>query len=96
MNKKELIRQLADETGFKEREVRIVLDCLLRATMKELASDRSLILQSFGTFHAIWQTERPGRNPKTGEPKTIPSRFTVKFKPGVAFLRALNDKETKE
>ncbi len=91
MNKKELIRQLVDETGFKEREVSITLDCLLCAIMKELASDHSLVLQNFGTFRSVWQVERPGRNPKTGEPKTIPSRYTVKFRPGNAFLKALNE-----
>lgn len=91
MNKQELIRQLADETGFHERQVRMTLDCLIRKTMEALANDQSLVLQNFGTFRSVWQTERPGRNPKTGEPKTIPSRFTVKFRPGNAFLKALND-----
>lgn len=91
MNKQELIRQLASETGFHERQVRMTLDCLIRKTMEALANDQSLVLQNFGTFRSVWQTERPGRNPKTGEPKTVPSRFTVKFRPGNAFLKALND-----
>ncbi|WP_288739125.1 HU family DNA-binding protein [uncultured Parabacteroides sp.] len=91
MNKQELIRQLAGETGFHERQVRMTLDCLIRKTMEALANDQSLVLQTLGTFRSVWQTERPGRNPKTGEPKTVPSRFTVKFRPGNAFLKALND-----
>lgn len=91
MNKQELIRQLAGETGLHERQVRMTLDCLIRKTMEALANDQSLVLQNFGTFRSVWQTDRPGRNPKTGEPKTIPSRYTVKFRPGNAFLKALND-----
>ena len=91
MNKQELIRQLAGETGLHERQVRMTLDCLIQKTMEALANDQSLVLQNFGTFPSVWQTERPGRNPKTGEPKTIPSRYTVKFRPGNAFLKALND-----
>ena len=90
MNKQELIRQLADETGFKEPQVRLMIDCFIHKTMEAVAADQAMMLQNFGTFRAVWQTERPGRNPKTGEPKTIPSRYTVKFRPGNAFLKALN------
>lgn len=94
MNKQELIRQLADETGFKEPQVRQMIDCFIRKTMEAVAADQAMVLQNFGTFRAVWQTERPGRNPKTGEPKTIPSRYTVKFRPGNTFLKVLNeDKE---
>lgn len=94
MNKQELIRQLADETGLKERKVRQMIECFIRKTIEAVAADEAMVLQNFGTFRAVWQTERPGRNPKTGEPKTIPSRYTVKFRPGNAFLKALNeDKE---
>lgn len=91
MNKQELIKQLGDETGVSCREVRLVVDCLLQKTMNTVSEDTSLILQNFGTFRAVWQNERPGRNPKTGEPKTIPSRWTVKFRPGNAFMKALNN-----
>lgn len=93
MNKKELIRQLVDETGFKERQVRTVVECLLRKTIDVLVNDQALVLQTFGTFRTVWQAERPGRNPKTGEPKVVPSRRTVKFKPGKAFLWELNNNE---
>lgn len=90
MNKQELIRQLADDTGLKPRQVRLVVNGLILKTMEILSEDNSLVLQNFGTFRAIWQNERPGRNPKTGEPKTIPSRWTVKFRPGNAFHKKLN------
>lgn len=91
MNKQQLIRQLVDETGLKERQVRLAIDCFIRKTMEAVATDQMMVLQNFGTFRSVWQVERPGRNPKTGEPKTIPSRYTVKFRPGNAFLKALND-----
>ena len=91
MNKQELIRQLAGQTGLHQRQVRMTLDCQIQTPRPALANDQSLVLQNFGTFRSVWQTERPGRNPKTGEPKTIPSRYTVKFRPGNAFLKALND-----
>ncbi|WP_183671136.1 HU family DNA-binding protein [Parabacteroides faecis] len=48
------------------------------------------LFQGFGAFYPVQQTERPGRNPKTGEPKTVPSRRTAKFRPGIAFLKDLN------
>lgn len=90
MNKYELIRHLAGETGFSEQEVRLVVDCLLNATIDTLIKGQSLTFHNFGSLRAVWQVERPGRNLRTGEPWLIPARFTVKFRPGKALLEALN------
>ena len=51
-----------------------------------------MVSQGFGTFTLWSQSERPGRNPKTGIPVTIPSRNSVKFKPGKGLLEYLNSK----
>lgn len=51
-----------------------------------------IALQGFGTFHIWQQTERQGRNPKTGTPAQIRARNSVKFKPGKNLLKALNSK----
>ncbi|RHR34362.1 HU family DNA-binding protein [Parabacteroides sp. AF18-52] len=90
MNKQELIRQLAADTGIDTSQVRVVLDSLLRTTTAVLQQGDKLMFQGFGAFYPVQQTERPGRNPKTGEPKTVPSRRTAKFRPGIAFLKDLN------
>lgn len=42
------------------------------------------------SFHLWMQSEREGRNPKTGEKCMIRSRSSVKFKPGKKMLENLN------
>lgn len=58
-----------------------------------LQSGKRLTLQGFGTFFAWSQTERTGRNPRTGETCRIEARVSVKFKPGKFLLAALNEKK---
>ena len=62
--------------------------------MEEGLSDgNDIVLQGFGTFFAWSQTERTGRNPRTGETCRIEARVSVKFKPGKFLLAALNEKK---
>lgn len=91
MNKQQLIQKLAGDTGLSEQKVRLVIDCFCQTTIETLAEGHSVALLNFGAYRPIWQNERPGRNPKTGEPKMIRSRFTVKFRLGKGFLEALNE-----
>ncbi len=46
----------------------------------------------FGTFTKRKRSERPGRNPQTGDPITIPASFTIAFAPGVDLKALLNRK----
>lgn len=55
-----------------------------------LKEEESIIFQNFGTFSLWRQTERQGRNPKTGEPVIIKARKSIKFKPGKHLLDTLN------
>lgn len=90
MNKNELILAVAEDTGLKKKEVKTVLDSILRATTEALKKDESVVMIGFGTFHPWKQTGRPARNPKTGEPVMIAPRTSVKFRAGSDLLGDLN------
>lgn len=90
MNKNELIQYVTEDTGLKKKDVKRVLESILRASTKALQQDESVTMIGFGTFHPWQQTSRPGRNPKTGEPVTIVPRTSVKFRAGVKLLEDLN------
>lgn len=90
MNKRELVQHIAGETELTTVQVHKVVTSLIDITMRTLQAGDTLMLQGFGTFRPLFQTERPGRNPKTGEPKQIRSRTSVKFKPGKGLLDILN------
>ena len=82
MNKTELIKQMATISGLTQAQAGGALDALCTAVIDELGAGGEVSLMGFGTFSAPQRAERQGRNPKTGEPITIPARRTVKFKAG--------------
>lgn len=90
MNKQQLIQQVSGQTGIKRDKVRIVVESLLQIASGTLSENEPLTLKGFGSFSPWQQVERPGRNPKTGVSVPIPSRTSVKFKPGSGLLAELN------
>ena len=47
-------------------------------------------MANFGTFSLSQRKERQGRNPKTGEPLTIPACKVVRFHPGKQLREAVD------
>lgn len=90
MNKNELIEHLAERTGTTRVESRKYLDALLDIITEAMQEKDSITLQGFGTISIWQQVERDGRNLRTGAPCIIPSRNSVKFKPGKYLLDGLN------
>lgn len=90
MNKQQLIQQVSGQTGIKRDKVRLVVESLLQIASSTLSENEPLTLKGFGTFSPWQQVERPGRNPRTGLLMPIPSRTSVKFRPGIALLAELN------
>lgn len=69
-----------------EEALTAVLDVLKEA----IVAGDAVTFTGFGTFKLGERAERQGRNPKTGEPITIPSARVVKFTPGKALKDAIN------
>ena len=55
---------------------------VLKKCVKALESGHEIKISGFGNFELRDKTERPGRNPKTGEEIPISARRVVTFKPG--------------
>lgn len=90
MNKTELAKCLAERMSITQSSSRCFLNALEEVLTGELRQNGSVMLQGFGTFTPWEQTERPGRNPRTGTPCAIRARTSVKFKPGKNLLEVLN------
>lgn len=58
-----------------------------------LSSSEDLKLSGFGSFIIHHKKERPGRNPKSLEPKVIAARKVVVFKAALKLKAKLQDKE---
>lgn len=78
MNKKELIATKV--------EAERALNAFIEAVIDALASGERVRIVRFGTFYVTERAERKGRNPRTGEKMTIPTRKVVKFRSSKGLL----------
>ncbi len=85
MNKEQLINAIAQKTTITKRDASQILDALSDTIMEAVAEGEKITLVGFGTFEPRERKERPGRNPKTGEPMTIPATRVPAFSAGKLF-----------
>lgn len=90
MTKKELIYHIADSAPVTPRQVRIVLEKVLDTITRELACGGTVQLTNFGTFDTKVRAKREVKNPRTGEPMTVPAHNRPTFRPGKALKEAVN------
>ena len=81
MNKFNLAKRIADETGFTQREALVVINQFLTEVKKVLARKERVELRGFGVFMTKQRKGRTARNPRTGEPVKVPPRLMPVFKP---------------
>lgn len=93
MNKAELTKSLASKMSVTQSQAQKFLDTFQEILGEELKQDNNLSLLGFGVFSPWKQTERVGRNPRTGVECVIKPRLSVKFKPATRFLEVLNDEK---
>ena len=80
--KKDLIDRIADETQQKRTAVKATVQSFLENVIRELSQGNRLEFRDFGVFETRQRAARMAQNPKTLEQVEVPSRRTVKFKPG--------------
>ena len=90
MNKSKLIEQIAADTGMNKTVVKAVINSFIENATEAFQEGDQVVFQGFGTLLPWQQTERPARNPQTGEAVMIKPRMSVKFRAGSDLLKALN------
>jgi DNA-binding protein HU-beta len=90
MNRQELVKAIADESGHSQSTVGEVLNSFISNVQEAVAAGAKVSLTGFGTFDSIVRDERKGRNPSTGAPISIPESIKPKFTPGKAFKDRVN------
>lgn len=89
MNRSELIAAAAARTGLRADQVEQALQGLQSAITEALSAGDRVALTGFLTFEVVQRQSREGRNPKTGQPLTIPARKAVKVSAGQGLKRAV-------
>ncbi len=79
LTKAELADLLFEKVGLNKREAKELVDDFFEEIRSALASGDSVKLSGFGNFQLRTKSQRPGRNPKTGEEIPISARRVVTF-----------------
>ena len=85
MNKKELVRAIANKCGITLKEAGEALEGCLGAITDSLKAGESVQISGFGTFEVKSKPAREGINPKTGEKIKIEASKAPAFKFGKAY-----------
>tara|TARA_E500000178_G_scaffold356115_1_gene431741 strand:- start:3134 stop:3478 length:345 start_codon:yes stop_codon:yes gene_type:complete len=81
LTKAHLAKMLFNRVGINKREAKELVDLFFDELRNALVSGESIKLTGFGNFQLREKSERPGRNPKTGEEIPICARKVVTFHP---------------
>ena len=87
MTKKEIVIKIAEETQFKQVDVKKVVQRTLDHIIDSLTKGETVELRNFGIFKVKSRKSRVGRNPKTGVTVPIPEKRIVSFKSGMVMKK---------
>jgi integration host factor subunit alpha len=79
LTKAELADLLYEQVGLNKREAKDMVEAFFEEVRIALEAGVSVNLSGFGIFELRKKSERPGRNPKTGEEIPITARRVVTF-----------------
>ncbi|MCH8544703.1 MAG: integration host factor subunit alpha [Alcanivorax sp.] len=82
LTKADMAERLFTELGLNKREAKEMVEMFFEEIRHALENNIQVKLSGFGNFDLRDKSERPGRNPKTGEEIPITARRVVTFRPG--------------
>lgn len=83
----DLADHLAATGALSKKTAFAALGDLIDLMARHLRVGCTIHLKGLGRFEVIATAERPGRNPRTGEPAIIPAGRRVKFRPSARLLK---------
>ena len=82
MTKKEIVKQISDDTGLTQLKTKEVVQKTFDSIMETLLDEGRIELRNFGVFEVKRRKARKARNPRTGDRVDVPPKSVVTFKPG--------------
>ena len=93
MTKSELIDRMAtNQQQLAQRDVELAVKTLLEQMSESLAGGQRIEIRGFGSFALHHRPPRIGRNPRTGEPVSLPGKYVPHFKPGKEMRQRVDEK----
>ena len=91
MTRSDLVNLLAARFGqLTHRDAEFAVKTMLDAMSDALGKGHRIEIRGFGSFAISHRPPRVGRNPRSGEPVTIPEKLVPHFKPGKALREAVD------
>ena len=91
LTKAEVAEHLFEKVGLSKRDAKDMVEIFFEEIRETLESGEQVKLSGFGNFDLRLKSERPGRNPKTGEDIPISARKVVTFRPGQKLKSRVED-----
>lgn len=91
LTKAEVAEHLFEKVGLSKRDAKEMVEIFFEEIRETLESGEQVKLSGFGNFDLREKSERPGRNPKTGEDIPISARKVVTFRPGQKLKSRVED-----
>jgi DNA-binding protein HU-beta len=89
INKTELARAVAEETGLSNNQAKEAIEATLDQIANELTRGNEVSLPGFGKFAISERSARQGRNPQTGETMQIAASRVPRFQASAPLKQAL-------
>ncbi len=89
MTKAQLIKAVANEVGQPKKTVGVILDEAFDQIARSIKKEKRFWVPGFGTFSVRRRKARPGFNPRTNAPMTIPAARSVGFRPAPELKKGL-------
>ena len=91
ITKLDLVNHLHENLGLNKVESKELVEIFFEEIKASLLNNGEVKLSGFGNFKILNKRERPGRNPKTGEPTIISARRVVTFKAGQKLRKKMSN-----
>ena len=92
--KSKLLEQLhKNYPNFKKKDLKLLLDIILKEIKLSLKRGERVELRKFGVFFTNTQKKSIRRNPKTGEKVEVPEKKTIQWKMSKEMFNTLNDEQ---
>ncbi len=83
MTKSELIEALARrQIQLAYKDIELAVKTILENMANALSNGERIEVRGFGSFSLHYRPPRVGRNPKSGDPVSLPAKYVPHFKPG--------------
>jgi DNA-binding protein HU-beta len=90
MNHTELVEKIAQATGTLKATASQAVETLVQTIVDAAKAGDEVRVTGLGIFDVVTREARPGRNPQTGEPISIPASKALRFRAGKAAKDQLN------